>query len=546
MNDFPESVYVAYVDGELDPAQEREFALHLMRSADARRRVVALQEEATLLRDALQERERISLRPAVVHAPARGLALGIAPALAAVVAVMAGVGWLLDLRLPGGFEWLNPRDMFGVYAMFFDLIFWLRDEAPQLIELLIAVVATVACSALLTFVVTAVFRRFSGASLLALALLGVPVLAVRQASAVELHVHEEKVTIPAGEVVSETLVVSGHSLYVDGVVDGDVAVVAERAVIRGEVRGDVFAFVRSLEISGRVGGSVRAVGERVDVDGRVERDVTALGDQVSQTTEGYTGRDFTVFGENVAVDGEVGRHLFSGAERLEVRGSVAGNADLFGDRALVLDGARIGGNLSSRLEAGRSVEISPGAVVVGSVSESRSEHDFSRTASRFSSMHFYLHRVVILASAMLVGLFLYAFAPGLFGGRLETAPDFFRSLGFGLGVLVGAPIAIGLCAVTVVGIPIALFAAWLYVAALFVAFTLVGALLGRTLMRSETPTLGSFGLRLAVGLLVLAVAISLPWIGTPLTWLALLTGLGLLAEYARQRAAGWRRRASAA
>lgn len=540
MTEFPETVYMAYVEGELDPEQAREFELHLVRSREARERVVALQEEATLLRDVLKERPHRGTRPVHDRAPARGLALGIGPALVGALVLTAAIGSLAELPLPGFLDWLSPFEWIGVYEMLFDLVFWLRDEAPQLIELVIAVVATAGLSALLTFAVTVAFRRLSGtrvAGLLLVATAGL--LVAREAAALDMRFHEETVTVAEEETIRDALVVSAEVLYVDGVVDGDLVAVVDRAVIRGEVKGDVFALTRSLEITGTIDGSLRSVSERVAIDGRVKADTTSLADEFSLTADGVIDRDATALAEQAAVDGRVGRNLFVGAERLELRGTVGGSADLRGERLEVLDGARIEGDLASRLEEGFELKVSDGAFIGGEVTRAPLEHDFGHGRRRFSDPSFYLHRVVVLTSAFLVGMALHFFLPGLFRGRLETSPDFFRSLGFGALALVGTPIVIVLCAVTIVGIPIALISLGLYLTGLFVAFTVVAALIGRTILRREPGSTAGFGITLLAGLAVLAVAISLPWVGKLLGWLTMLAGLGLMVDYATRT--WWRR-----
>jgi len=84
-------------------------------------------------------------------------------------------------------------------------------------------------------------------------------------------------------------------------------------------------------------------------------------------------------------------------------------------------------------------------------------------------------------------MLLYAFAPGVFGGRLEAAGDFFRLPGVGLLVVVAGPVALALVALTIVGIPLAL----------------------------------------------LVVAIHIPFLGGLVWVIALLTGMGLFADRAR-------------
>ncbi len=546
MKEFPESVIAAYVDGELSPEETRELELHLVQSREARQLVVALQAEATLLRDALQGRPRAAAVAAQAAAPGRGLAIGLPPALAVGALLVTVIGWIAETRIPSGFYLLNPFNWFGAYDMAFSAVFWLRREAPGLVELTLAVAVTVGVSAMLTFGVTALFRRLVGPGALGIALL-VALGAPGSARAVDLRFHEDVVTIGASEVIPEALVVTGDSLYIEGVVDGDVAAFTERVVINGEVRGDVFALSQTLELAGVVTGSLHAITERLTATGEVRGDSVLLVEHASIGRSASIGRDLSGLVANLAVDGSVGRNLFAGADRTELRGRVDGRAELRGGRVSVFDSARIGGDLVARLGRGQTLDVAEGAVIGGEIIEAEHEHRLGDMRSRWLKPGFYGVLFALLVSAFLLGMAVYAVAPRVFAARLDTSPQFFRALGLGLAGLVAAPVLLALVFLTVVGIPIAVIGTWLYLTTLFLSLIVVSALVGRALIRREDDSTASFGICLVAGLAVVLLAVNLPWVGLPLRILVILAGLGLLTSQAielwRERfsdgAAGW-------
>jgi len=522
-----------YADGELPPDERHALELELVRSQEARERVVALQQEADLLRDALQDRPLPQRRSRAAARSGRGLALGLGPALAAALAVTTAAGWWLDLRPPTGLSWLNPLAWIGAVEMLFDLVFWLRAQAPALLQLGAAVAVTASVSALLSFAVTLLYRRLAGPGALGLAVLLSLAASAGDAPALELRTREDSVTIAADETIADSLVVASHRTYVDGVVDGDLAAFTERLSIRGEVRGDVYAFAKEVEIVGRVTGSVHAFGERLDLGGRIDGDLLAAGETAVIPRSGRVARDATVFAQDVLVDGVVGRNLFAGGERLELRGSVGGEAELRGEDAELFGGARVEGDLVVRLEDRERLRIADDALVGGEVRRLEPEHPLREKRNRFLRLAFYGRLAVFLVAGFLVGLGLFWLVPGLLRQRVETAPAFFRALGRGLVAVVVTPVLLVALFVTVVGIPVALIGLWVYLTALFLSVIVVASLAGRSLLRRDPRRPAGFGVVLLVGLAVTLVAMSLPWVGGLVAVIVVLTGTGLLVEAAR-------------
>jgi hypothetical protein len=88
-----------------------------------------------------------------------------------------------------------------------------------------------------------------------------------------------------------------------------------------------------------------------------------------------------------------------------------------------------------------------------------------------------------------------------------------RSLGLGVGVLAGVPVAIIVAALTLVGFPVALMLLAVYLAAIYLAKVWVGAFLGRILLKPSGTTKGDWFLGLMVGLLILTIVGFIPYLG---------------------------------
>jgi cytoskeletal protein CcmA (bactofilin family) len=521
-----------YVDDELPAEDVRPLELHLVECQDCRTLVVGLREEAELLADVLHERP-VNLPAAVPRpAPARGFAVGLLPAVAGFIAATTFFTWIFE---SGGasLEWFSPLRLRGAIQMGFDFIFMLRDRAPGVFELVLAMAALASVSAMLTYAVTALSRRWLGTTSLGIACL--LLAAAPDTSSAHFGMHEHaNLRVAAGEVHEGAIVaIQGENVDIDGEVTGDVFVLAHRVTIRGKVRGNVFAGAQDVEVSGEVDGSLHVIGSRTIVSGRVEENVYSMSENFSLASQGAVGRDLWVRSYGAAVEGNVGRDVYAAGRWIELRGAIERDLWVRDLRVSVMPTAKIGGDIHARLEEGEAVELSPGSTLGGEVFTEvlRSEHGSS--LSRFSDGGFYLWFALRVAGAFLVGMLLHLIVPRIFAGQLETSGDFFRCMGIGVVALLAVPAALALAFVTLAGIPVAVFGWWSYLAALYCGGILIAALIGTSILRPRSDETSAFGLPLLLGIFLVCLGMSLPLVGVPVRAVVVLTGLGLLLERVR-------------
>lgn len=527
-----------YVDQELVGGELRELEGHLVGCERCRRRVLDLQAEARLLTDTYGERPPAA-EPALVARSAQGLATGVPASLGVLGIAVAVAGLVFDVGLPRGTDWLLPSRWLGVNEMILDVLFILRDRAPGALEFGLAVALTASVAAGVSFGAGVLLRRFEGpARLGGLLLLLVLSWASVPAQALVLQLDQASVLVAADEVIDETLVASGESLVIEGVVKGNVVAFCERVSIRGRVEGEVFAIGREVEILGEVTGGVHVFGEQGRIEGRVDGTTIAGFDRITVSPDARLGGDFGAVSARLVFEGQVARDLHALTKSTELRGSIGRHLEFSGEELEVTGTAAIGGHLAAHVPAIESVRIAEGARVTGERRIEPDEH-MRHMTSEYRNPAFYLWRVVWLAAAFGVGLLLHLFLPALYAGEVDSSGAFFRTLGLGLAVVVLTPLCLVLVALTVVGLPVALIGLGFYVLAWYVAGLLVAFLVGQAVLRRGAGTLRDFGLALLAGLVVLAVAYHLPWLGGLLRFLGLLLGYGLLADAVMR---GWRGR----
>lgn len=283
--------------------------------------------------------------------------------------------------------------------------------------------------------------------------------------------------------------------------------IAGSVVVRGTVTGDVSGVAGHVHVTegGQVDGSVETAAGAVRIDGTVGGDIATGSGHVEITD---TAR--------------VGGNLDLGTGYLVVDGRVDGDVRASAERIVLGPNAAVGGEF--RYDAA-SFSRDPASAVAGGVVE---DPELGGDTVDEFTVPSWLGLVYGLLANLLLGVGLLAAFPSFAAGvadRVSENP--LVSGGVGLLTLIAVPILLVLIALTVVGIPLSLFGAVGFGAAIWIAVVLgqyaVGAwALGFTGVDSRW-------LALVVGLVGVALLGTVPILGALVDLLVLLVGLGALA-----------------
>jgi cytoskeletal protein CcmA (bactofilin family) len=345
-----------------------------------------------------------------------------------------------------------------------------------------------------------------------------PALEVRGARS-----EHDRVVVGAGEIVDDSLAVGGDVVSVDGTVTGNLLAAGKRVIVRGTVKGDLVALAERVEIEGTVEGNVFAGGNTVLVRGTVGRSAHCAADTIRVDPPGRVDGDTLGLADTLDLDGHVGRDLVAFAGMTSVRGDVGRNVSVRTRRLHLEAAARIGGNLLARVRDAAAVQVDEGAVVSGKT-ETRL---LPREKSRYARRGFYVWKAIWLAAAFLAGVALHALLPGLFPARVPRGGALLRAAGLGFAALVVVPAAALLLMVTLIGLPAGLLVLGLWLAALYLAQILVATVVGRGFLQKADAPPAPIAPVLLVGLVFVAVAVNLPYVGGLLRFAVLVLGLGL-------------------
>jgi cytoskeletal protein CcmA (bactofilin family) len=450
---------------------------------------------------------------------AAGFALGV---VGIALAFKLSTGLLFGFDLPVEIEWLNPREWALSLGVAVNALFYAFQNADSVFTDTTQGLMLISFGAAVLFAMGRVFKRGAAVTsmlgvLLAMGLVSSPSYAVDLRKGA-------KASIPAAETVDDTVLAAAdpkaQSMDVAGTIKGDLIAVGDVIVISGTVEGNVVVVARRLEINGTVGGSVFAVGHTVTVSGQVARNVITAGDTISVSKNGIIGGNTITGSREAVIDGKTARDLISAAAILDLRGDIGRNVSIAAGQATVTGSSHVGGDLSARVGKEENLRISEGAVIAGQ----KNVHLPVATprSNRYLTVSFYIWQVVRVLGLFVTGLVIFKLIPSLMPSNLASGSDWLKAGGVGFMTLVAVPIAAIIIAFTFIGLPIALITFVLYLIACYLAKIVVAEFVGRSVMKVPGAV------SLLVGLLMVVVAVNLPWIGTLINFLLILLGLGAI------------------
>jgi hypothetical protein len=525
MECYSEQICEVFVDGELPVDEARRLRGHLATCQRCQERVDALRSENRVLSESLRELpdEEASLAAVSRWRLSRGW--GDLALLAAVLA-LGGIALVLidDLQIPAALEWANPFSVNGFTNLLFNVSDYIAQGGTAMLTEYAAGVGGVVLMLLLGGSVLMLGRRWRlrqpGLRLLIVLLaLSLPSFAME-------HRHGQFVTVAANETVDDTLLATGDTVRVEGVVNGDLLAFGQTVEVRGTVKGDVVTGAKRVVVTGTVEGRIYNFSQSLDLEGQLGHSLYGFAQSLRVDDRSHVGEGVVVAAGEVSLEGDVKRSVdIMGSGNADVSGSVGRDLTVFGGRSLTLtDTARVGGNLSARVRELKDVHIADGATIAG-----KRDIQLQVRQSPYSHPRFYFHQAIWFASAMLVGWLGLVFFPGFFRATTQAVGSGWTSLGLGIGVLAGAPVAMIVIAITLVGFPISLMLLVVYLTAVYLAKIWVGAFLGWLLLKPAGGTKGDWVLGLLVGLLIITIVGYIPYLGGLVRLGVVCLGLGAFA-----------------
>ena len=244
--------------------------------------------------------------------------------------------------------------------------------------------------------------------------------------------------------------------------------------------------------------------------------------------------DARLAGRDIAIDGRIGGNLYAFAQNFRLAGEIAGNAKIEADRIVLAPGARIAGDL---LYAGANKpEVASGAVVVGEIRQIDTEFPFSEGIPDDWIWYAVAAVIGVLLALFLLGAALQLVVPGVLFDAANTAVDRpWGSIGRGLAIAILAPGIAALLMATIIGVPVGIIIMAAFIVLLALAYVTIAYCIGLYIRRSfgrQNPAIG-YGARVlwtTTGMIALGVVGLIPFVGWAISLLALVAGIGAIAQ----------------
>jgi hypothetical protein len=299
--------------------------------------------------------------------------------------------------------------------------------------------------------------------------------------------------------------------------------------VTAPVGGDLAAWGADVSVSAAVTGAARLYAARAHVAATIGRDLTVMSALAELAPQTQVEKATTVNAARATVAGTFRGPLAIRAETVTFDGTAAGPAEITAGRLTLGPNASFAGDLT--IYSDRAPEIPPG-IVKGQLIRKPAHESPAMLGPHRGGWAARLSAALIFASVGLVAGLLFLW---LGRGAVEDAIDsLLERTGWsglvGVGAVVLLPLAALLLTVTLVGAPLAIGLLLALPLFLLLGLAIAGFGVGEFILNrtGEPRSAGARVLMLLLGLVVLALATLIPWIGPFIGFVATLFGFGAL------------------
>ena len=185
-------------------------------------------------------------------------------------------------------------------------------------------------------------------------------------------------------------------------------------------------------------------------------------------------------------------------------------------RSAVIDG-------KASFEGNKPPDVSSGAKLASPMEFKQTEHK-----SQFDrGVGYYVWRAIWTATHILFGLVLFGLLPIFAKETADMGEHYGASFGLGVLVLFGVPIAAIIVCVTVIGLLVGISTLLLWIVVLMASQIVVGTIVGQWIM-GRTGEFWPLVARMAVGVILVRIVTSVPFIGGWAKFVVILWGMGAI------------------
>jgi len=339
----------------------------------------------------------------------------------------------------------------------------------------------------------------------------------------------EYVVLPKDKVHEGDYFATGATIEISGTVKGDLYVFGSQISIDGKIEGDVISAGGTINISGEVARNARLGGGQVEINGTIGRNLTIMAGAIQLAPSSRIGGNAVLTGGNIDLEGAVLGSVTATASNVRLSGRVGQKMEAYTGELRLTSRAQIGENLeyTSSTEA----LIDPSAQIRGKTVYHPSavkEFFHGKWKKRMVFGFRYLPILMnFLFSFVLGWVLLKLFSQRVKGILLVLDRRPWKAFWTGILVALLLPLAALLLFVTVLGLPIALALVAIslitfYTAKIFPILWISNKAFSRFRVRKNSLW------ALFLGLIGFFILVQMPFLGSVLSVIATMLGLGAI------------------
>ena len=532
-----------YAEEALDPtaldqageAEWRTVQNHVKHCAICRSAVDQLRQEAQGLTSAfaMAASTSIEVPEARQFQPKRRLR-DVTLATIAVTLTTALVQWswkaLFEEMILGAIAWAASTWAPSIYTVANQIFLFLQKEGVDMFNNHVALIITV-IGLLSLYGLRSVWRKPGAVPAVLLTLgVGATLIGLPPAShALQIIQQEDPVIVAASETINDTLLITTKTATIHGDIKGNLFVAAEDIEVTGDISGNLITVADNVTISGSVGGMTVSLADAIIFEeASIGGDLWLAGDTIKLDAKSETQGNLASFSSSLTMEAKVAKDMLVAAERVLISGEIGRNLNVATKHISLLDDAMIGGDIIYRTATKDRLVLGDDVIIRGEI-DYQGKPQNVQARNHFVSDSFYLWELLWLVGAFIVGWLIFTLTPSLGRVELGDGKEGIKTAGIGFLVLVTVPIVAVIIAITVVGLPLSFITIMAWLTAWYLAKIVLAHLIGRSVLagRSDKPSLVFV---LFIGLIIVSIAINLPFLGGVLNLLATILGLGLMAQ----------------
>ncbi len=283
--------------------------------------------------------------------------------------------------------------------------------------------------------------------------------------------------------IDQTVYAAGRNIDIASEISGDLFCGGQTVTISGTVHGDVICAGQTLNVTGKVDGDVRLAGQTVNLDGMVNGNASIGGQTFNLGSKAKIMGDASIGSSASALNGTIGRDLAVGSESITVNNLIGRDIKASVGKIELTDQAQVKGSID--YTSSNELIKSSGAQIGGKVSQTLPKQESRpKNGAAFGMVLGWI--IYLLVALSIVSMTLALLYPALLPRVTNRAfPRPFKAFFTGFIFNLVAPAIIGLTAITVIGVPLAVILAIGWILVLSLSGPFAGYYLGRLVLRGN-------------------------------------------------------------